>query len=189
VKVTIFHNIARECSRCGQPLMDVGGQDDRYRWAHTDPGAGHPPAVTLANFRSYKAGHPLVRVFEAEIPDDYAADPRLFAEAMFEIGNAPLDYLTDWKLSLAAEYRRRQLRSVSVGDVVAVGETPLICASSGWQVLTGEVSEVRTGTDGSAPLRLPGPRDPRQNGDRQSSQARLPSPISVYTLNRISEGK
>ena len=78
---------------------------------------------------------------------------------------------------------------VSVGDVVAVGETPLICASSGWQVLTGEVNEVHTGTDGSAPLarrfRLPGPREPRQNGDRQSSQVRLPSSISVYTLDNL----
>ena len=153
MKVTIFHNIARECSRCGQPLMDVGGQDDRYRWAHTDPGAGHPPALTLANFRGYKPGHPLVRVFEAEIPDDYADDSMLFAEAMFEIGNAPLDFLTGWKLDLATEYRHRQLRSVSVGDVVAVGETPLVCAGTGWELLTGQVNEVRQGTDGSIPLR------------------------------------
>ena len=155
MKVTIFHNIARECWRCGQPLTDVGGPDadDRYRWAHTEPGAGHPPAVTLANFRGYKPAHPLVRVFEAEIPDDYADDPKLFAEAMFEIGNAPLDYLTGWKLDLAAEYRCRQLRSVSVGDIVAVGETPLVCAGTGWELLTDPVNEVRQGTDGSIPLR------------------------------------
>ena len=140
MKVTIFHNIARECWRCGQPLTDVGGPyaDDRYRWVHTELGADHPPALTLANFRGYKPGHPLVRVFEAEIPDDYAGDPKLFAEAMFEIGNAPLDYLTGWKLDLATEYRRRQLRSVSFpGDSSCCSRS---CCSHRWIVWPGSPS-------------------------------------------------
>jgi hypothetical protein len=42
---------------------------------------------------------------------------------------------------------------VSVGDIVAVGETPLVCAGTGWELLTDPVNEVRQGTDGSIPLR------------------------------------
>jgi hypothetical protein len=57
------------------------------------------------------------------------------------------------QVHLATEYRRRQLRSVPVGDVVAAGETPLVCAKTGWELPTGQVNEVRQGTDGSISLR------------------------------------
>jgi hypothetical protein len=148
VKVSIFHNVARECRRCGQPVMSLGGD----QWAHTQPGAGHIPhfaQVALANFDGYKPGQPLVRVFEIEITE---ADPYEVAGWMFEAFNAPEEYLTGSLLELAKAYRERQLRSLSVGDVVAVGETPLVCARFGWEVLAGEVNEVTETHRGTVPL-------------------------------------
>ena len=146
MKVAIFHNIARECRTCGLPVMEIG--DDE--WAHTTPGAGHLPRVGLANFDGYKPGHPLVRVFEVEVPD--GSEPGRVADWMFEAFNAPPEYLTGDLAGWEQAYRARQLRSLSVGDVVAVGEIPLACASSGWEPVTGTVNEVLAGYYGSVPL-------------------------------------
>ena len=41
----------------------------------------------------------------------------------------------------AKEYRAKQLRSVSVGDVVVVGETAFACESVGWKKITTEQLE------------------------------------------------
>ena len=148
MKVTIFHNIARECRTCGRPVMEIG--DDQ--WAHTTPGAGHLPRVGLANFDGYKPGHPLVRVFEAEVEMPHGIDPQRVADWMFEAFNAPEEYLQGKLRDLAEAYRARQLRSLSVGDVVAVGEIPLACVSRGWEPVTGAVNEVLAGDHGSVPL-------------------------------------
>ena len=90
--------------------------------------------VNRDHFSGYRPGHALVRVFEAYVPDRMA--PHQAAEKMFEIGNAPEEYLSGEALELAPGVPgRRELRSVSVGDVVAAGEVPLACASCGWEIV------------------------------------------------------
>lgn len=44
------------------------------------------------------------------------------------------DPTTSWAL----EYRNCGLRSLSVGDVIVIGETAWACAPSGWDLLTAE---------------------------------------------------
>ena len=107
--------------------------------------------VDRDHFSGYRPGHALVRVFEAEVPDGMA--PHQAAEKMFEIGNAPEEYLSGEALELAQDYRARELRSVSVGDVVAAGEVPLACASCGWEIVAGPIREVHEASYGSVPLR------------------------------------
>ena len=100
-------------------------------------------------FQGYQAGDAIVRVFEAEVPD--GQDPHAVAEQMFEMGNAPEDYLSGDALDLAITYRGRRLRSLSVGDVVAVGETPLAVARCGYTLVSGPVNETLNGDHGSVP--------------------------------------
>lgn len=40
--------------------------------------------------------------------------------------------------ALAKQYRAKQLRSLSVGDVVAIGEMAFACESAGWEKITTE---------------------------------------------------
>jgi hypothetical protein len=42
------------------------------------------------------------------------------------------------KTDLAKQYRAKQLRSLSVGDVVAIGEMAFACESAGWEKITTE---------------------------------------------------
>ena len=100
-------------------------------------------------FEGYRPGDAIVRVFETEAPD--GQDPHITAEEMFTIGNAPEDYLSGRQLELATAYRARRLRSLSVGDVVAVGETPLAVARCGYTLVSGPVNETLNGDHGSVP--------------------------------------
>lgn len=144
VKVIIFHNVARECRYCGLPVI---GKDGKVLApSQAAPGyctkspsnrlpAHHSPG--LANLDGYKPGHPLVRVFELDHPD---ADPEWIAGRMFEAFNAPEEMLKGVQLNRASQYRARRLRSLSVGDVVQVGDVMLACASVGWIRLLNEVT-------------------------------------------------
>jgi hypothetical protein len=125
VKVSVFHNV--ETVMIGGELHHVG-------------------------FDGYQPGHALVRVFEAEVPAGLAGDPQRVADLMFEIGNAPLEYLSGRELEMAERYRFRGLRSLSVGDLVAVGEIAFACGRRGWDLVTGTVNVTGTGEPGSLPL-------------------------------------
>jgi hypothetical protein len=56
---------------------------------------------------------------------------------------------------------------LSVGDLVAVGEAPLVCERAGWAPLRGGITEARIDEHGTHPLPLPDGLDaPRNaNGD------------------------
>jgi hypothetical protein len=103
----------------------------------------------------YQPGDPVVRVFAYQASPGRAAEE--IAEEAFAIFN---DHPADAAgAELACAYYGRRLRSLSVGDVVAVvadGEVRLAVAKTGWTPVPGPLTEVRTSEHGTRPLPLPG---------------------------------
>ena len=101
----------------------------------------------------YQPGDPVVRVFA------YQADPGRSAE---EIADEAFDTFNDHPrdpdgADLACAYYGRRLRSLSVGDIVCVGEVALaVGRPAGWEPASGPLAEVRTREHGTSPLPLPG---------------------------------
>jgi len=95
---------------------------------------------TDPHFVEYKPGDRLTRVFAFIGSDDLS--PEEACDWAFHAFNAPEEFLTDSALVACRDYRAHQLRSLSVGDVVAVeqeGHLSLFaCASFGWTELNDE---------------------------------------------------
>lgn len=58
------------------------------------------------------------------------------AHEAYHLFNAPESLIDAKRLPLVAEYRAKRLRSLSVGDVVVVGNTHYYCDSFGWTDIT-----------------------------------------------------
>ena len=101
----------------------------------------------------YQPGDPVVRVFAYQASPGRSAEE--IADEAFAIFN---DHPGDAAgAELACAYYGRRLRSLSVGDVVAVGEVALAVGSAaGWDPVRGPLTEVRTSEHGTRPLPLPG---------------------------------
>jgi len=107
----------------------------------------------------YQPGDPVVRVFTYQA--DPAGSPEETAEEAFAICNGhPRDARGE---DLARRYYQRELRSLSVGDVVTIGEAALAVGRAGWTPVRGGLNEVRASEHGTHPLparsRLPGTAD------------------------------
>lgn len=115
---------------------------------------GRPTAM----LDGYQPGDPMVRVFAYQASPGRPAEE--IAEEAFAIFN---DHPADAAgAELACAYYGRRLRSLSVGDVVAVvadGEVRLAVAKAGWTPVPGPLTEVRTSEHGTRPLPLPGKED------------------------------
>ncbi len=124
MRVTVYHNIAR---------------DD----------AGHH-----RGFDGYQPGHRLVAVFtcDAGLLDGGPPELLRIAEAAFCAFNADPEMLAGVQRELATRYRRRALRSLSVGDVLRVGDTVLACDPVGFREVSGELNEVRVSEHGTHPI-------------------------------------
>ena len=110
----------------------------------TDPGGRH-----LAVLDGYTPGDPMVRVFTYQA-QPCGRTPEQIADRAFSAFNGyPLD-ADDTAVSRA--YYQRQLRSLSVGDIAAVGEAGLAVAKAGWTPVHGGLTEVRTDQHGTHPL-------------------------------------
>ncbi len=97
----------------------------------------------------YQPSDPVVRVFTYQA-DPAGRDPEQIAEDAFAICNGhPRD--ADGE-DLSRRYYGRELRSLSKGDVVAVGEIGLAVARAGWTPVRGGLNEVRTSEHGTCPL-------------------------------------
>lgn len=107
-RIELFHNVNRDA---GFGLNCV--------FSRQDPG-GYVKEVQAG-------AHELVRVFEyqTEWSDDRASVMPLLNKA-WETFNVGTD-------ELAAQYRTRNLRSLSVGDVVFIDGAPYACESVGWE--------------------------------------------------------
>ncbi len=100
----------------------------------------------------YQPGDPMVRVFTYQV--DPAGSPEEIAEEAFGICN---DHPRDARgEDLARRYYERELRSLSVGDVVAVDEAAFAVGRVGWSLVRGGLDEVCTGEHGTHPLPAPG---------------------------------
>jgi hypothetical protein len=120
-------------------------------------GEGRPTGM----LDGYRPGNPVVRVFAYQANPAGRA-PEQIAEEAFAICNGhPRD--ADGA-DLARRYYERELRSLSVGDVVAVGEAGLAVGRVGWILVRGDLNEVRTGEHGTRPL--PGTSRARRTSDR-----------------------
>ncbi|QXN74357.1 hypothetical protein SEA_CAFASSO_142 [Gordonia phage Cafasso] len=82
------------------------------------------------NFRGYQDDHRLVRVFDYQTK---LRSPEAICEHAFMVFNAPEETLEIDDFLLAVGYRERELRSLSVGDVVVIGETAWACDRIGWK--------------------------------------------------------
>ncbi|WP_344957676.1 hypothetical protein [Actinomadura miaoliensis] len=80
------------------------------------------PEGRMVNFLGYESGHPLVHVFEADIDLGGVVFVSALAEALWAACNLDPEWLTGRCAILARAYRDRRLRSMSVGDVVVIGE-------------------------------------------------------------------
>jgi hypothetical protein len=102
----------------------------------------------LAMLDGYTPGDPMVRVFTYQA-QPCGRTPEQRADRAFSAFNGyPLD-AGDTDLSRA--YYQRQLRSLSVGDVVTAGEIALAVARAGWTPVRGGLTEVRTDQHGTHP--------------------------------------
>ncbi len=118
-------------------------------WHNIASGAHDRPTGLLDG---YQPGHPMVRVFTYQTRPA-GRSPEALADEAFAIGNGhPVDAAGQ---ELSRRYYARQLRSLSVGDVVTIGEAPLAVARAGWTRACGVFTEVRADQHGTHPL--PGP--------------------------------
>ena len=112
----------------------------------------------IAMIDGYRPGHPMVLVFAYQA-DPAGRAPEVIAEEAFAICNGhPRDAGGE---DLSRRYYARELRSLSVGDVVAAGAVPLAVARAGWTLVRGGLNEVRAAGHGTHPL--PVPAVPRQH--------------------------
>jgi hypothetical protein len=101
----------------------------------------------------YQASDAVVRVFTYQTAP--AGSPQEIAEETFAICNGhPRDAAGE---DLSRRYYERGLRSLSVGDVVAVGEAGLAVGRAGWTPIRGGLNEVRTSEHATCPLPAPAP--------------------------------
>jgi len=108
----------------------------------------------IAMLDGYQPGDPMVCVFAYQA-DPAGRAPEQIADEAFAIFN---DHPPDPDgADLACAYYGRRLRSLSVGDLVVVGEVPLAVAKAGWTPVSGGLTEVRTREHGTSPLPAPPP--------------------------------
>jgi len=118
-KVSVFHNLHRDAG--------LGLNTKLVRSTYAPEGIERVSELGDGTFcwREYEPiRHPLAWVFQYEAKG-FATDEELLYDAfeMFNIGEGPV----------ALEYRGRKLRSLSVGDVIAIDGRHYACAPVGWK--------------------------------------------------------
>ncbi len=127
MRASIYHNIARD---------------------------GHSQMI---NFGGYRPGHPLVHVLDADVEPPSGSTSTMIAESIYAACNLAPEDVTGRLRTLATGYRHRGQRSLSVGDIVCVGEVALaVGRPAGWEPASGPLAEVRTREHGTSPLPLQG---------------------------------
>lgn len=112
---------------------------------------------TDSRFLSYEPGHTLTQVISHRRHLPTSTEPEQIADWAYHVFNADLDQLQagrgkaasgETDFLLACTYRLLKLRSLSIGDVIAItteqDTTWLACAVTGWRHITAP--DNRTGT-------------------------------------------
>jgi hypothetical protein len=92
---------------------------------------------TDQQFRAYEPGDPITAVYDYEHPTGpnfTTHDARQVAEQAFRMFNG--QPTTSWERDHADRYYAAQNRSLSVGDLVVIGEIALACEPAGWAFVT-----------------------------------------------------
>lgn len=97
--------------------------------------AGRATGWTLG----YRRGDQLARVLTYSAP---AKEPTAMCEDAFRIFNVDPEHLAEEERALATQYRAHQVRSLSMGDVVVIGETAWACARFGWENVSLTSSQI-----------------------------------------------
>jgi hypothetical protein len=117
MKVTIWHR---------QGLLDLA------------PGTHQVPADLIdQHFRGYQPGDPIKPVYGYEHPTGpnvTTHDAHQIAEQAFQMFNGMA--VNSWEEDHADRYYAAGNRSLSVGDLVVIGEIAMSCESSGWAFVT-----------------------------------------------------
>jgi len=71
------------------------------------------------------------RVFRYAEWGDYAVE--VILDKAFKMFNAPPEALEEDEIVIMEQYRKKHLRSLSVGDVVQVEDVKYVCQSFGWK--------------------------------------------------------
>lgn len=107
----------------------------------------------MVNFVGWRPHHEMVLVFAYELPAAAKVTPQQIADEAFAMFNGFPE--SDAGRELTERYYQRRLRSLSVGDIIMVGEAALACCNAGWSPVTGWINDVTaTHTDlgGNTPL-------------------------------------
>ncbi|GAA1624114.1 hypothetical protein GCM10009733_020950 [Nonomuraea maheshkhaliensis] len=105
---------------------------------------------TTGMFAAWQPDDAMIKVFAFQIPAEAARTPdRVLAETwrIFNVGDD----------ELARSYRARRLRSLSVGDVVAIGELAWAYNPIGYRQVAGRLTVTDVGVAGSTSLNGPQP--------------------------------
>ncbi|GLX06692.1 hypothetical protein [Microbispora sp. NBRC 16548] len=81
----------------------------------------------------WQSDHPMLKVYAYDIPAERARNPQEVLEEAFTTFNVGED-------ARAEKSRARGNRSLSVGDIVVVGEVGWACGSFGWEPLAGPIN-------------------------------------------------
>lgn len=103
---------------------------------HRTAAASSPtdPAVALGRIgRGYEPGDPITRVFDYEIDVDLTDAAAIVVEALAQAFRCFNGFpANDREHDLTRRYRAAGHRSLSVGDVVVIGEIAMSCEPFGW---------------------------------------------------------
>ena len=132
---------------------------------------GFRPGDTFAEALRYHEAVATDRLTGEDSDDEDAEDlvgtlMRL-AEKAFELTNLPDEVLSADQLALLGDYHRR-FNSLSVGDVVVIGETALACGRLSWDPVTlpdGAVSDDRIDAHGRHCKKSPARTDAQSLSD------------------------
>jgi hypothetical protein len=97
----------------------------------------------------FTPGDEMVKVFTYEMESAGRSVEEIAEQAFAMFNDAPSG---SEAAELARQYRARQLRSLSVGDIVTVGEAPLTVERFGFAPLKGDFTPVRIHDHGTHPL-------------------------------------
>jgi hypothetical protein len=113
----------------------------------------------------YQPGDPMVRVFTYQAHPAGRTPEEIADEAFDTFNDHPRD---PDGADLACAYYGRRLRSLSVGDVVVVGEVGLAVGRVGWAPVCGGLNEVRVDEHGTRPLPAPARLPSGHAGDHRA---------------------
>ena len=107
------------------------------------------PEGRHTGFGGFTPGDQMVKVFTYNTPASGRSPQEIAEDAFAAFNDAPS---SGEAAALARQYRQRRLRSLSVGDMVVVGETALTVCSAGFARLRGTFTPVRVHEHGTHPI-------------------------------------